>query len=136
MFYSTASVCAAIFAYQRLQPRLNLKEPEPFIPYKALLIVLGSVSRATAMSCTVAVNLHHALNGTIFDATVTPLLMPDYPTRMSISATMWLSLSCSQPICYLHDRDEIADDVIIAKPRNRCVKVTTVSVIPSRCNQT
>ena len=43
MFYSTAAVGAAIFAYQRLQPRLILQESEPFIPYKALLIVLSSV---------------------------------------------------------------------------------------------
>ena len=50
----------------------------------------------------------------LIHATVTPLLMPDYPTRMSISATMWLSPSLSQPTCYLQDRDEIADDVIIA----------------------
>ena len=40
--------------------------------------------------------------------------MPDYPTRMSISATLRLSSSCSHPTCYLQDRDEIADDVIIA----------------------
>lgn len=40
--------------------------------------------------------------------------MPDYTTRMSISATICLSLSCSHPPCYLQDRDEIADDVIIA----------------------
>ena len=43
MFYSAAAVGAAIFAYQRLQPRLILQESEPFIPYKALLIVLSSV---------------------------------------------------------------------------------------------
>ena len=55
--------------------------------------------------------------------------MPDYTTRMSISAAMWLSLSLSQPTCYLQDRDEIADDVIIVKSRNRYVKVTAVSVI-------
>ena len=55
----------------------------------------------------------------LIHATVTPLLMPDYPTRMSISATMWLSPSLSQTTCYLQDRDEIADDVIIVKPRNR-----------------
>lgn len=56
--------------------------------------------------------------------------MPDYTTRMSISAAMCLSSSCSHPTCYLQDHDEIADDVIITKPRNRCVKVTTVSVHP------
>lgn len=56
--------------------------------------------------------------------------MPDYPTRMSISAAMCLSPSCSHPPCYLQDRDEIADDVIIAKPRNLCVKVTVISVQP------
>ena len=36
--------------------------------------------------------------------------MPDCPTRMSIS----VSMRCSHPPCYLQDRDEIADDVIIA----------------------
>ena len=59
-------------------------------------------------------------------ATVAPLIMPDYPTRMSISATMCLSSSCSHPPCYLQDRDEIADDVIIAQSRNRYVKVSAV----------
>lgn len=54
--------------------------------------------------------------------------MPDYPTRMSISATMCLSPSCSHLPCYLQDWDEITDDVIIVKPRNRYVKVTTISV--------
>ena len=54
--------------------------------------------------------------------------MPDYPTRMSISATMCLSPSRSHPTCYLQDRDEIADDVIIVKSRNRYVKVTAISV--------
>lgn len=49
---------------------------------------------------------------------------------MSISATMWLSPSCSHPTCYLQDWDEIADDVIIVKSRNRCVKVTVISVHP------
>ena len=60
--------------------------------------------------------------------------MPDCPTRMSISAAMSLSPSCSHPPCYLQDLDEIADDVIITKPRNRCVKVTTVSVISLQCH--
>lgn len=107
------------------------------------------------MSCTAALGLRYALNCTIFDATVTavfspdgttacygsplplfqiplthatvtPLLMPDYPTRMSISATMRFS----HPTCYLQDRDEIADDVIIAQFRNRYVKVTVISVHP------
>lgn len=36
--------------------------------------------------------------------------MPDCPTRMSIS----VSMRCSHPPCYLQDRDELADDVIIA----------------------
>lgn len=63
-------------------------------------------------------------------ATVAPLLMPDYTTGMSISATMWLSPSLSHPTYYLQDRDEIADDVIIAKPRNRYVKVTVISAHP------
>ena len=40
---------------------------------------------------------------------------------------MCLSPFCSQPICYLQDRDEIADDVIIVKFRNRYVKVTVIS---------
>ena len=66
----------------------------------------------------------------LIHATVAPLLMPDYPTRTSISATMCLSSSCSHPTCYLQDLDEIADDVIIAKPRNRYVKVTVISVHP------
>ena len=56
---------------------------------------------------------------------VAPLLMPDYPTRMCISATMWLSPSRSQTTCYLQDRDEIADDVIIAQPRNHYVNIST-----------
>ena len=64
------------------------------------------------MSCTTAVGLHHTLNCTLFNATVAPLLMTDFPTRMSISATMWLSPSCPPPTCYLQDRDEIANDVI------------------------
>lgn len=62
--------------------------------------------------------------------TVAPLLMPDYPTPMSISATMWLSSSLLHLPCYLQDRDEIADDVIIVKSRNRRVKVTVISVHP------
>ena len=107
------------------QPRLNLQESEPFIPYKALLIVLSSVSHTAAMSCSAAVGLHYALNCTIFDATVASLLMPDYSTRMSISATMCLSPSCSHPPCYLQDRDEIADGVIIAPSRNHCVNIST-----------
>lgn len=57
MFYSTAAANAAIFAYQRLQPRLNLKESEPFIPYKAPLIVLSSVIYTAAMSCTATMNV-------------------------------------------------------------------------------
>lgn len=57
---------------------------------------------------------------------VAPLLLPDYPARMSIS----VSMRFSHPTCYLQDRDEIADDVIIAKPRNRYVKVTVISVHP------
>lgn len=46
--------------------------------------------------------------------TVAPLLLPDYTTGMSISATMCLSPSLSHLPCYLQDRDEIAGDVIIA----------------------
>ena len=56
--------------------------------------------------------------------------MPDYPTRTSISAAMCLSSSCSHLPCYLQDRDEIADDVIIVKPRNRYVKITVILVHP------
>ena len=52
--------------------------------------------------------------------------MPDYPTRMSIS----MNMRFSHPPCYLQDRDEIADDVIISQPRNRYVKVTVISVHP------
>lgn len=66
----------------------------------------------------------------LIHATVAPLLLPDYPTQMSISATMWLSPSCSHLPCYLQDRGEIADDVIITKPRNRYVKITVLSVHP------
>ena len=66
------------------------------------------------MACAAALGLYYALNCTIFDAMVASLLMPDYPTRMSISATMCLSPSCPHLPCYLQDRDEIADDVIIA----------------------
>ena len=69
--------------------------------------------------------------------------MPDYPTRMSISATMWLSPSRSHPTCYLQDRDKIADDVIIAispdTPKPLCESphsvvntLTVQSVISSR----
>ena len=35
----------------------HLKESEPFIPYKALLIVLSSVSHAAAMSCAATMNV-------------------------------------------------------------------------------
>ena len=56
--------------------------------------------------------------------------MPDCPTRMSISSTMCLSSSCSPPPCYLQDRDEIADDVIIAIspgiPKPLCVSHRSV----------
>lgn len=66
----------------------------------------------------------------LIHATVAPLLMPDSPTRMSISVSMCLSSSCSHPPFYLQYRDEIADDVIIVKSRNRYVKVTAISVYP------
>ena len=49
-------------------------------------------------------------------------------------STMRLSPSCSHPPCCLQDRDEIADDVIIVKSRNRYVKVTTISVHPLDIN--
>ena len=45
-----------VYRYEKL-PRLNLKESEPFIPYKALLIVLSSVSHTAAMSCTATMNV-------------------------------------------------------------------------------
>ena len=61
----------------------------------------------------------------LIHATVAPLLLPDSPTRMSISATMCLSSSCSHPTCYLQDLDEIADEVIIAPSRNHCVNIST-----------
>lgn len=73
----------------------------------------------------------------LIHATVAPLLLPDYPTRMSISATMWLSPSCSHLPCHLQDRDEIADEVIIAPSRNRYVKGTAVGdtiTVPSGIN--
>lgn len=62
----------------------------------------------------------------LIHAIVAPLFMPDYPTRMSISATMRFS----HPPCYLQDRDETADDVIIAQSRKSYVKVTAISVHP------
>ena len=52
--------------------------------------------------------------------------MPDYPTRMSISVTMCLSSSCSHSTCHLQDRDEIADDVIIAQSRKNHVNISAV----------
>ena len=111
------------------------------------------------MSFNIAVGLHYALNCTIFDATVAPIFSPDStntrhgspclysrfhafmlwqvphlcqltPTRMSNSATMCLSSSCSHPPCYLQERDEIVDDVIIAPSRNRYVKVTVITLHP------
>ena len=117
------------------------------------------MSCAATMSFNIAVGLHYALNCTIFDATVAPIFSPDStntrhgspclysrfhafmlwqvphlcqltPTRMSNSATMCLSSSCSHPPCYLQERDEIVDDVIIAQTRNRCVKVSVISVHP------
>ena len=144
---NTFFIYIPLSAYQRLQPRLILQESEPFIPYKALLIVLSSVSYIAAMSCNATMScaaaliLHYALNCTIFDVTVAPLLMPDYPTRMSISATMWLSPSRSHPTCYLQDRDEIADDVIIAispdTPKPLCKShhsVGNIITVPSGIN--
>ena len=63
--------------------------------------------------------------------------MPDYPTPMSISATMCLS----HPPCYLQDRDEIADDVIIAispgTPKPLCEihrSVGNIITVPSGIN--
>lgn len=46
------------------------------------------------------------------------------PTRTSNS----MSMRFSHPTCYLQDRDEISDDVIFAKSRNRYVIVTVISV--------
>ena len=77
----------------------------------------------------------------LIHATVAPLLLPNYPTRMSISATMCLSPSCSPPSCYLQDRDEIADDVIIAispgTPKPLCEShhsVGNIITVPSGIN--
>ena len=60
---------------------------------------------------------------------------------MSISATMWLSPSCSHLPCYLQDRDEIADDVIIAispgTPKPLCEShhsVGNIITVPSGIN--
>lgn len=64
--------------------------------------------------CLFRVSLIHAI--------VASLFMPDHPRRMSIRSSV--------PTCYLQDRDEIADDVIIVKSRNRYVKVTVISVHP------
>ena len=59
---NTFFIYIPLSAYQRLQPRLNLKESEPFIPYKALLIVLSSVIHTADMSCTATtLLLHHSL---------------------------------------------------------------------------
>lgn len=44
----------------------------------------------------------------LIHATIAPLLMPDCPTRISIS----VSMRFSHPPCYLQDRAEIADEVI------------------------
>ena len=41
-----------------------------------------------------------------------------------------MNMRFSHPPCYLQDRDEIADDVIISQPQNRYVKVTVISVHP------
>ena len=74
----------------------------------------------------------------LIHATVAPLLLPDYPTRMSISATMCLSSSCSHPPCYLQDRDQIADDVIIAispgTPKPLCESLPNVGAVQSDIN--
>ena len=43
------------------------------------------------------------------------------PTRTSNS----MSMRFSHPTCYLQDWDEIADEVIIARPRNHCVNIST-----------
>ena len=63
--------------------------------------------------------------------------MPDCPTRMSIS----VSMRCSHPPCYLQDRDEIADDVIIAispgTPKPLCEShrsVGNIITMPSSIN--
>lgn len=88
MFYSTAAVGAVIFSYQRLQPRLILQESEPFIPYKALLIVLSSVSpHCRYVSCTAKnerfygkFTLRQPLSLVLIaptHATVTPAFIPD-----------------------------------------------------------
>ena len=57
---------------------------------------------------------------------------------MGISAAMWLSPSLSQPPCYLQDRDEIADDVIIAispgTPKPLCESLPNVGAVQSGIN--
>ena len=136
---NTFFIYIPLSAYQRLQPRLNLKESEPFIPYKALLIVLSSVIYtlplclaplqwgSTTLKFAPFLTLRSLPSLVLIAptlATVAPQLMPDYTTRMSLS----VSMGFSQPPCYLQDRDEIADEVIIAQPRNRYVKVTAISV--------
>lgn len=102
------------------------------------------------MSCAAAFGLYYALNCTIFDAMVAPVFSPDStntrhgspclysrfhafmlwqvphlcqltPTRTSNS----MSMRFSHPTCYLQDWDEIADEVIIARPRNHCVNIST-----------
>lgn len=96
------------------------------------------MSHTAAMSCASTMNdatsmsrqLPSLVLMTLSHVTVAPSFMPDYPTRMSIFTAMWLSPSLSHPTCYLQDRDEIADDVIITKPRNRYVKVTVISLHP------
>lgn len=74
----------------------------------------------------------------LIHATVAPLLMPDCPTRMSISATMCLSSSCSHPTCYLQDRDEVSDDVIHHQaPKPLCEShhsVGNIITVPSGIN--
>lgn len=74
----------------------------------------------------------------LIHATVAPLLMPDCPTRMSISASMCLSSSCSHPTCYLQDRDEVSDDVIHHQaPKPLCEShhsVGNIITVPSGIN--
>ena len=64
--------------------------------------------------------------------------MPDCPTRMSISAAMYLSPSCSHPPCYLQDQDEILDDVIIVispgTPKPLCESLPNVGAVQSDIN--
>jgi len=78
---------------------------KPFIPYKALLIILSSVSHTAAMSCTAALGLHYAQNRTIFDTTVTGALCSCYGTILIVTEV---------PVF-------IPDDTIISPQESMCL---------------